>query len=252
VSLLDTNEEFKSFGIFPAYCREVMDSLIARDWLIHSFPLDIIEVHNPSNYLLNSHITNTKYECFLDANVFQFVVNAAKKKNAKNEQRDAIALVIFCQLAEINIEPALACYERINHLKENADEAVNEIELFRKIDNTDSNELAKFALGYTNVLAINEEVPTDKETLKAKLLEHERLKDWDSMYLMVLKIVCVRFLENGSSHQKTCSFVDWCLSDFRLSIVAIMYSVIAFGKKPTKRMMKFALNMSACEKRLAI
>lgn len=247
------DNENAQFAVWiPAYISAIVERLKRRNWLIHNFPLNVEDVHDPAGYLCGNAVNNTEYVCVLDANIFQFIVNASKKRSNADHHRDAIALVVFCQFSEIDIDPALACYERINHLEKNADEAVRELLLFRKIDNADSEKLAAYALGITDVVSLNEAIQLDLELTKKKLLQYRRLTNWDSMYLMVLKIVQIKFFETSSNQAKLERFISWCFSDFRLSIVAIVYSAIFFGKTPTKKMMKFSPLADKAEKRKAV
>jgi hypothetical protein len=241
-----------AYSLMPTYTPAIVDNLKKRKWIIHSFPADDNEVYNPASYLSNHYLNRINYVCVLDANIFQFMVNAIKKDAVNAAQRDAIALVVFCQLANIELDPTLACYERTNYSATQAVEAVEEYDLFRKIDSSDNRDLAEFALGFTDRLNVNQSVVTDKRFFENKITEFKRLKDWDSLYLFALKITEIRISGNACSHIKIVCFVDWCLAEFRMSLVALVFCLVAFGRKPAKRMIKFSTNQTKAEKKNAI
>jgi hypothetical protein len=250
--MLNFDENGYAYSLMPTYLPAIVQNLKKRGWIIHSFPADDEELYNPTSYLSNQHSDQIDYRCILDANIFQFTVNAVKKSAANANQRDAIALVVFCQLANIELDPTLACYERANYSPALVEEAVNEYALFRMINSGDTDDLAEFALGYTNTLRANRSIVTENAFVAQKIMEFERRKDWDSLYLLTLKITEIRISGNSSSHVKIVSFVSWCLAEFRMSLVALVFSLVAFGKKPAKRMIKFAANQANGEKRKAI
>ena len=54
-------------------------------------------------------------------------------------------MLVFCQIAEIDMEPAFPLYERVNYDKNNLSEALPDLELFYNINNAEMDELAKYA-----------------------------------------------------------------------------------------------------------
>jgi hypothetical protein len=67
--------------LVPWYLDEVVERLVKRNWLVHSF--DIEDLYNPAAYLRNAEFDNTKYILSLDLNVYQFILNIKKKKIQK-------------------------------------------------------------------------------------------------------------------------------------------------------------------------
>lgn len=247
------NKEDIQLEVFvPDYLVEIVKRLVARDWFIHYFPATGKDLFHAPSYLWKQKVEGLDYVCVLDANILQFIINSVKKGSPNEQQRDAIGLVVFCIHAQITIEPSLACYERINHNALKSDEAIDEITLFRSIDSADPKDLASFALGFSDSISLYHSAQTDKEFLKKKLLEFRRLFEWDLMYLMVLKIVEIRYSQGSTGHEKLVKFVEWCLGEFRLSIVTMVFAVVAFGKRPSKKMIKYSPMLSEDKKRGAL
>lgn len=233
---------------YPSYFDELIGRLIKRDWLVHNFPsIDNVEVYNFANYKYNKLMNNVTYTLYLDVNVYQFIVNSVKKDFVKDDFKDAIALIAFCQLAEIEIEPAYAVYEKINYRTDKVllNEITSDLELFHRINNTSNEELVLYALGMENNIVLNHEFKVEHETLQNQLTKYRRLKEWDSLYLMVLYITLTSLDDSLSKSQKLNSVVEWMVKEFRLSLVAITFASVFFGKKPLKKMMKFKASQSA-------
>lgn len=235
---------------YPSYFDELIDRLIKRDWLVHNFSLtDGLDIYNFSNYKYNKLKSNVKYTIYLDLNIYQFIVNSVKKDFVKDDFKDAIALVAFCQLAEIEIEPAFAVYEKLNYStdKKLLNEVTSDLEIFHGVNNAYNADLALYALGIKDKLVISD-YKIEHDKVQGKLIKYRRLKEWDSLYVMVLYITLVSLDDSLTKRQKLNSVVDWMAKDFRFSLVAITFASVFFGQKPLKKMMKFKASQAAEDK----
>jgi len=242
-----------SYFFLPSYIEDIAESLAYRGWVVHSFNTDSDEeLYNPSNYLHNSEFEGSKYTLGLDLNIYQFLLNSKKKDLPKDNYRDAAALLVFCQIANIEIDPSYAVYEKVNYEASNLDEALPDLELFQNINNSDPGELAKYALGHEN----SYEIPTEHKINYAEkreiLSKYRRLTEWDSLYLIILSIVDIKFDKRIPSDKKLAKFFDWLICKFRMSLVGTIYAMILFGNKPLKRMMKYNSQQNITERKNAL
>lgn len=225
---------------FPGYAQEIIKRLINARWLIHSFDLENENnVYNPAEYLYNSEFNGLEYTIHLDLNIYQYVLSAFKKNKKHELHRDAIALMVFGKFTNVIFDPTLAVYEKLNYLDECPEELVEDLILFRMVDNSDMDGLAEFALGYTDNIKLPEILPINRSTLKSELTKYKRLKKWDSLYLFVLKITELHYFDKSSNEKKIDKFLNWCFSDFLYSLVALSFSIRLLGNNPLLKLMKY-------------
>lgn len=228
-----------NYFFIPYYFENAIKRLKEKNWLIHNFEItDDDDLYCPNSYLLDPNI---KYHLKLDSNIYQYIINSYKKEKFSDDFKNSIALVIFCQISNISIEPQYAIYEKIKYSKDEnlLGEVLDDLQLFRQIDNTHPDQLAKYMLGETSSYSIEEINPINREYLKQELTKYDRLKEWDSMYLIMLFITYSHTLRKLSNYEKLQYFLKLLITDFRLSLPAFIFALIFFGKQPIKKMMKF-------------
>lgn len=236
----------------PNYADDIFAIIAKRDWLIHNFGMgDSLNLYNPANYLYNQKFDGVSYQAVFDLNIFQFLVSCTKKSKPNKDYRAAAALLVFCQMSHIKIEPCYAIYERLNYNAENLDEALTELQLFRSLDNGDMDKLAMYALGATDFIKTNIQTALHRNDLGQKLLQHQKLTEWDSLYLVVLAIIRAHIDKSVPASQKLVFFIDWIIKNFRLSLPGVMYAVRLFGKQPLGKMMKYKVGENGHQKRSA-
>jgi hypothetical protein len=222
----------------PADFERIIESLRERSWIITPFDVGEDELYNPAEYVYNEKVDGINYKLIVDRNLFSFILAAANKNNVKKIYRDAIALIAFCQIAGILIEPNMAVYEKIDYDRNNADEAVEELKLFYRIDNTRSEELLAYVSGTSKKVSPVNLNNIDSQEIKLKLLEHEWLAEWKSLYLIVLHLVHISE-QKINNKDKMESFISWMVQDFRLSLVSIVYAIFLFSSLRIRKMIKF-------------
>lgn len=233
--------------LIPGEIDPIIERLIARDWLITAFPVEGEELYNPAEFFKGTLQNNINYKVYLDLNILTYILDSIRLK-PNNDRRDAIALVVFCQFCEINFEPELAICEKINYSKLFPDNIINEINLFRKIDNSDSKLLCKYALGKANSYTLSSHESIEDQTqLKQRLCEHDKLNELNSMYLLILKLVALD-KENKSNNERLYEFISWMHSVFRDSLVATIFTLYLFSSKRIKNMLKYKSTASKEEK----
>ncbi len=130
--------------ILPVYMQEIIEVLKQKNWIIHYFKITDDEIYSIRDYVYNHEINKVRYQLLIDRNIFQYLVNSIKKNKIKPVYREAVALIVFCQQAGILIDTTMAVYEKINYKDEIADEAIDELQIFRNLDNADNEILARF------------------------------------------------------------------------------------------------------------
>lgn len=235
----------------PSYTDSLVSELEKHGLIIHCLQLGQDKsVYFPGNYIYDQKTLGLEHELIIDTNVFHFLLRSTEGIH-NQKTRSAVGLVAFCQLASIDIEPALACYELINNGTQDADEAVSKLLRFDRINNSDTDELAKFCLGDANTYRLPNIPPRDSAEIKGELTKYRRLKEWDSAYLLVLAIV---HFDQSEIHRddKFVEFVKWMHFKFHESIPAGAFCAIYFGRSPLRGMMKYRSNDSAEQKRRSL
>jgi len=229
---------------FPDYMEALLEELQSHDFIVHSFPLaEGQSVYSPSDYIYNKTANGDHYELVIDTNIFHFLLCATKGVN-KKKPRLAVGLVAFCQLAGIEIEPAMAVYELINYDKTKAQEVVEKFLLFEKINNADNAQLAEYCLGLRDDFELPDIPLRDKNSLVEELTKYRRLKGWDDLYLTMLKIIKLK-ISDSHKDEKVVELSKWMFYQFRLVLPATVYSTFLFGKNPIKKMMKYKVTDTA-------
>jgi hypothetical protein len=154
--------------------------------------------------------------------------------------RSAIGLMLFCRFSKILLEPNLALYEMVNHDASNIEIALDELEIFRTIDNLSEQVLMDFYTGRINSIPILEKIQIEREKIKSHILEFEWLKEWRSLYLMALKMVDLdSSIENKSNEAKLEELLTWMSKEYRLSHVSIVFAIYLFSSKRISKMVKY-------------
>ncbi|MDO6528007.1 hypothetical protein Q4519_20235 [Motilimonas sp. 1_MG-2023] len=236
---------------YPSYLEDIIKNLMSREWLVHNFDsVGDSEVYNFANYLYNKQANGVTYTIYLDLNIYQFIVNASKKNKPKQEFRDAVALVAFCQFAEIELDPTYAVYEKINYKEDDGllDEVISDLELFHRINNINNSSMIDFALGDIDTISPATSYTLDSKVTKRNLTKYRRLREWDSLYLIVVYVIYTSQLPNLSRLDKLKQVVEWMITEFRLSLVGVTFAAIYFSETPMKRMMKYKVSDDPCSK----
>ena len=233
----------------PSYLDEIVERMSSREWLIHNFNIsNSDELYNPANYLHNIETENIKYIAHLDLNIFQYLVNAAKKNKANELFRDAVAYLVFFQIAGIEVDPTYAVYEKVNYDAELTGAAISDLEIFNNINNHDTEELALYALGLSDSVSVSQMSSLNREELHQQLTRYKRLTDWDSLYLVILAITLTAIDSNIAKKDKLEAFINWSIQRFRFSLPGLVYAVVLFSNNPIKGMMKFGVKQDGQER----
>ncbi len=230
---------------FPSETNEIISRLKSRNWVVHAFQTD--DFFQPAEISFNVNENNVSYTMVLDTNIYQFLLNSAKKE-PKDLSRDAVALLVFCQICDVQVDPTFAVYEKIDYQQEKASEAVSDLALFHKINNADPLKLIPYVMGKSDTYKLGQHAGLDEEQFVKDLTKYRRLVEWDSLCLILL--ACISISQNGSGHRAQFEeFYLWLLKNFRQSFVVIIYAAIFYSERRLKGMMKFNCKSSPEERK---
>lgn len=222
----------------PEHSSQVMETVKKLDWFIHYFNLDSeSNIYTLENYLYNNEVHGIEYHLVLDLNLYQFIVNAVKKQTNHNNHRYGIALVAFCHFAKIQFDTTYPVYEKLNYDKNNLSEVLDDLNLFRCIEHSKTQDLVNYATGVADELHIPENNRFNRGELGEQLTKHIRLTHWDSFYLFILAITSIK--QDKEITNKIKYFTDWMNEKFFFSAVILTYAIVYFGKRPIAKMMKY-------------
>ncbi|WP_138519130.1 hypothetical protein [Limnobacter alexandrii] len=225
--------------VVPPFYPDIVEVIRSANWLVHNFGGKDVDIYNAADYQHNLQVEGTKYKVIIDMNCLQYLLNLVKRPNSTEFSRVAAAYLTFFQIADIQLDPTCAIYEKINYFDDRAEEAISNLEQFRGIDNHPLDELAAYALGCEQQLHIKPIVSPDRDQLRNKLLQYRRLTDWDSLYLCILAITNIEIDSSVSQSKKVLKFINWCVSEFRFSLASLIFAAALFGRLPAKKMMKY-------------
>jgi hypothetical protein len=235
----------------PDYAQLIIDQLKSNDWFAHCLQVETEDdIYNPALYLYHSQIKGVGYHLIFDLNIYQYVLSAYKKIDKKQIHRDAIALMVFCKFTDILVDPTFALYEKINYQNDFSNEILEDLVLFRQLDNADMDQLAQFALGHTDLISLPSPQKIDLAQLRIELTKYHRLKKWDTLYVIVLKITCLRHFDSTPTHQKVQKFLDWCHEYFLFSLAATSFAISLFSV--SSNLMKYKVTTSPQDRKKSL
>jgi hypothetical protein len=221
----------------PNYVDKVISLVSNEKWLFHNLNLENeSNLYDPAIYISAKQIYNRKYTIVLDTNIYDFLLKSIN--NPSNEKhRNAVALLIFCQLSEIEIDPFFAVHEKLEN--ENLDSSLDSLDKFNKINNSNTEMLINYTLKNINDIVLNEGVFLLRGAIRDELLMYRKPDEWKSLYLIMLKIINIKYDNSITPNNKLKEFLNWLVKEFRMSVPGIVYALVLFGLKPIRRMMKY-------------
>jgi len=137
------------FNIDPTDLQRIEKMIRDSDTITTILPVNLFDRYFLGDYVNETEVENNKFFALLDRNIYTDIVEVAKSDGTKppsSQQKVACALLAFLQLAEVTIEPNHAINEYIDSDLEYHQEAVNDLRLFRAVDNLNPQILIELAL----------------------------------------------------------------------------------------------------------
>jgi hypothetical protein len=175
----------------------------------------------------------------IDLNVFTTLVKLGKGEdiNGHENEKMACALMYFFILNGIPIEPNIALYERAQ--KSGHQQALAELEFFRKAENVEPDVYGEIALGQKRNLrdakiilrpSVVNEVPEEEFSKK--------LKHWKLNYLYLMKVVELERTDGLSGQEKMKEFIKWMQEETLLNNVVTHFVSMYFSPTRESGMLK--------------
>jgi hypothetical protein len=234
--IYDMNYVAIHIQINPDDLQEIEQILRKRDIIRSVYPRNLFDQYILGNYLEQIHVHECRFAAVLDRNIFSDIIAVAKHAGERNTtvtQRAACALLAFLQLSGCLIEPGMAIYEYMD--SGHYQQAIDELSLFRSVDNIDPQTLVDLALDRINSIPSNELKPPKVDSIKE--LKGEDIRRWKLHYGLVLKIAAIE-LAGGEAIRKLEALFEWMHTEYIFSASAVIFGVIYFSNHRFKKMLK--------------
>ena len=161
------------------------------------------------------HGTNSSV--LIDFNLFKDILSIGRSADATCKRRKiGAAFIIFCQLADIEIEPCMALHESPSAAEE-------ELRSFRRIDSADIQDLWRVFSGDLNML--NEERLPNIDPSKILKPFPRKIRAYSELELHVLKIADLQ-LSEGKPIEKLKAYLTWCHYDSAWLVDALIFAIL--------------------------
>ncbi len=195
--------------------------------IVSPFSEEEFDPYAIKSYLFQSRGFGHNIYCILDSNITAEISSLVGYPDlTKRATKNALILLTFLQLAEVDIDPGISITE-YNTTSENPD-SIQRLHNFRLVDNLPPEHLVDIVLGRTEVLNIwlskyDKEPHCFQPYESASDVHH-----WDMYYTFALKI-CLIANTNRSRKEKIKDFISWIWSDFLFSATAITFAFVFFS-----------------------
>lgn len=201
-----------------------------------------IDPYNAGFYLQQEAFYGSSTYAVLDVNVLIDILSIARHGNDQLIERREIgaSLLVFAQCANITLEPGVALNESPHNVAE-------ELEMFYRLDNTDTNYLLEIALDGRYPLHENRMPIIDKPHIPPL---SKKLKGDQALQTAVLKIANLTRRKDITGKQKFEHYLRWSHEEFLFSKEAIILAMQHFSPSNSKKLLKSYDSLSG-EKRFS-
>ncbi|TGK67392.1 hypothetical protein [Leptospira kanakyensis] len=226
---------------YPKNFEKIISIVANKDYFINSFNTTPENIYDPGGYIVNTQENKVTYKLIIDNNILSHILSAYKNSKPNINYRNAIALISFCQFSEILIESNIAVYEKIDYDQKRIEEAIADLKLFYRIDDTPyTDSLIAYAIGEQDFIRIN-----DKE-LRNDSIDHFRewfkeftaLKNWKIFYLSILKITEIE-ISHMKDESKFSTLLNWMYEKFIFTEIPTVFAIILFSSRRIRGMFKY-------------
>lgn len=222
--------------IDPNDLMQIEKILRERDIIRSVYSKGLFDQYSLGDYLEQIHVHESRFTAVLDRNIFSDIIAVAKntdKNYTTITQKTSCALLAFIQIANGLVEPGMAIYEYID--SGYYEQAIDELSLFRGIDNVPPQMLIDLALGRINSIPSN-----SLNCLKVDPIQKMKGEDihrWKLHYGFALKLASIE-ITGGKPYEKIQAFLNWMYKDYIFSASAIVFGLIYFSDKRIAKMVK--------------
>lgn len=202
---------------------DIQKSLKVQGCFISSFDSTVYDPYESQNYLNELDLYNNHVKLLLDRNIFSYLIKIAESGKCENEIEEvALKVLIFAQCSEILIEPNLALYEYASST--NRENVKKELEVFRRLDNTNPQHLVEIAYREKVNLSLAEIDGYEKNLPDFS----KQLNSWRFNYTHLLKIAELSRLKMAGD-AKFLKYIEWVEENFIFSAPATTLALIIFS-----------------------
>jgi hypothetical protein len=202
-------------------------------------PSNLADPYEMFSYIRAQHDEAVFVGSLIDLNVFTTLVKLGKGEdiNGHENERMACVLMYFFILSGIPVEPNIALYERAQ--KSSHQQALDELEFFRKADNVEPDIYAEIALGKRNNLQGASKI--QRPPIVNKVPDEEftkELKHWKLNYLYLMKVADLERTNGLSGQEKMKAFIQWMHEEMLLNNVVTHFVSMYFSPTRESGMLK--------------
>jgi len=223
---------------FPAGDIDAMERIVLEhDSLV--FPTsDAAELQSIAHLRYAAMFENFDVRVLLDNNIYTRVVAAARGENTTDlsdgpNHRSAIAaLMSFFQMANIDIEPGIALFEKAYSAPHQ--EVIDQFNLFQIADEVQTSHWTDLALGRTSHLrglTSASQRAASRGTIEPSRFEH-KVQPFLSAYFSILKLIEMQRM-NGTGVDVLIDFMIWMKDEAIFDGMTLLLAMYHFGPKKT-------------------
>lgn len=232
-------EEYLIYLPISIEMNKIISNLKKRDWIVSNFSGNP-DLYNPILFIKERALHKKKFIFLLDKNILDYVLSSKRNLNS-SEVRDAIGFMAFCQLADIELDISLAIHELI-HDELGMERALNDIEKFFQIDDSNRIGLEKYATKKTDKFTINKKVVTKSKQQISNWYNNNNNKiekNFLNYYLIVLKTTYIFSIKEQQNLDGFIFLIDWMQTEFGCSAIGLAYALNIFRRKKFPKSMKY-------------
>lgn len=195
--------------------------------IVSPFTEDEFDCYATKSYLFQSRGFDHNIYCILDSNITTEIAGLATVKDlAQEAARNALILLTFLQLAEVDIDPSISISEYNTTSK--SPDAIQRLHNFRLIDNLPPEHLVDIVLGRASQIDISLSRYNQQPHYFYPYEFANEVPHWEMYYTFALKIFLVANT-NKTRKEKIKEFISWIWSDFLFSATAITFAFVFFS-----------------------
>lgn len=172
---------------------------------------------------------------YIDSNIFSYITNCfiyVDNSQFLEKRKRSVELLIFCKENDIIVEPVYAVQEKLkfDYSEENIEKAFEYFRQFLTVYSLPNEFLYDcFVKGNKQKLDLPL-VEDDYTFFKESVSKYRMLKEWKSMYLLVLKII-IENLSSKSNEAKFKNIFDFMYYDYQIRTAVVIYCFYFFSDK---------------------
>ncbi|MDD7611104.1 MAG: hypothetical protein PUJ82_09320 [Spirochaetales bacterium] len=164
---------------------------------------------------------------YIDNNIFSYITNCfsyVDNSQFLEKRKQSVELLIFCKKNDIIVEPVYAVQEKLkfDYSEENIEKAFGYFRQFLTVYSLPNEFLYDCFVKGNNQKLDLPLVEDDYTFFKESVSKYKMLKEWKSMYLLVLKII-IENLSSKSNEEKLKNIFDFMYYNYQIRTAVVIY-----------------------------